>query len=118
MIDLSKTEAIYLWAGPTDMRKGVNGLVGLAQGIMETDKMAHRLFIFCGRNKRNIKILEVDYDGYWLYQKALVTGKFRWPKTVEGVAMIDQRQLQWLLEGLSQLQPTAHANVLYPPNNV
>ena len=118
MIDLSKIEAIYLWAGPTDMRKGVNGLVGLAQGIMETDKMAHRLFIFCGRNKRNIKILEVDYDGYWLYQKALVTGKFRWPKTGEGVAMIDKRQLQWLLEGLSPLQPTAHANVLYPSNNI
>lgn len=114
MIDTSKIEAIYVWSGPTDMRKGVNGLVGLAQSVIEREQMAHRLFIFCGRNKRNIKILEVDYDGYWLYQKVLVTGKFQWPKTEKGNLMIDRRQLDWLLQGLSMIQPKAHENVFYP----
>lgn len=114
MIDLSNIEGIYLYCGTTDMRKGINGLVGLTQEIIEKKDMAHRLFIFCGKDKRNLKILEMDYDGYWLYQKRLVTGKFKWPKSSEDSIVIEKRQLQWLLEGLSIIQPTAHKNVLNP----
>ena len=113
MIDLGKVEGIYLQAGTTDMRKGITGLLGLAEQIVGKEDMAHRLFLFCGRDKRNIKIQETDYDGYWLYQKRLVTGKFAWPKAKDSVTSIDNRQLKWLLEGLSVIQPTAHENVLH-----
>lgn len=114
MIDLTKIESIYVYAGTTDMRKGITGLLGLAESIIERKEMAHRLFIFCGKDKRNIKILEMDYDGYWLYQKRLVTGKFKWPKENDKNLIIDKRQFQWLLDGLSIIQPTAHSNVLHP----
>lgn len=116
MIDLKDIDGIYLSAGPTDMRKGINGLLGMAQSIMKSEDMSHRLFIFCGKNKRNMKILEVDYDGYWLYQKCLVTGRFQWPKAKDGTMTIDKRQLSWLLDGLSPIQEKAHRNVLYPGN--
>ena len=116
MIDLSKIEAIYLYTKITDMRKGITGLLGLAQGLVEKKDMGNRLFIFCGKDKRNIKILEMDYDGYWLYQKRLVTGKFKWPKSNSNSIIIDKRQLSWLFQGLSMFQPTAHQNVLYPQN--
>lgn len=118
MIDLKDIDGIYLKAGATDLRKGINGLLGMAQSIINNEDMSHRLFIFCGKNKRNIKILEVDYDGYWMYQKYLVTGKFNWPKENEGTLMIDKRQLLWLLDGLSPIQKKAHSNVLYPTNNI
>ncbi len=114
MIDLSKIENIYVYAGVTDMRKGITGLLGLASSIIERKDMAHRLFIFCGKDKRNIKILEMDYDGFWLYQKRLVTGKFKWPNENDNSSLIiDKRQFQWLLDGLSMIQPTAHSNMIH-----
>lgn len=112
MIDLSKIEGIYLHTEIIDMRKGIVGLLGLTSSFISKADMANRLFIFCGKDKRNIKILQIDYDGYWLYQKRLVTGKFIWPKRNDKVIVIDKRQLFWFLDGLSIIQPSAHHNVL------
>lgn len=113
MIDLSKIDGIYLFSGFTDLRKGINGYIGLASTIMDKKQMPHKLFIFCGRNKRSLKILEMDYDGWWLYTKKLVTGKFMWPKEIEGKKLIDKRQLSWLLDGLNCVQKTAHNQPLF-----
>ena len=114
MIDLSKIEGIYLYTEITDMRKGITGLLGLVTSFISKTDMGNRLFIFCGKDKRNIKILQMDYDGYWLYQKRLVTGKFKWPKSSDGTVIIDKRQLLWLLDGLSIVQKSAHQNILNP----
>lgn len=111
MIELSRIESIYLWTGYIDMRKGFNGLIALAESIVPHESIGHRLFIFCGRRKRSIKALELDSDGWWLYQKRLVTGKYQWPKETEGLMTIDRRQLSWLLDGLSPVQPKAHSNI-------
>lgn len=111
MIDLSKIDGIYLCLGKTDMRRGIDSLTMIASCYMPVEKMKHKLFIFCGRDKRTLKILEADYDGFWLYQKKLTNGTFAWPKAKDGQAIIDKRQLAWLLEGLSVIQPKAHKNV-------
>ena len=69
MIDLERIEGIYLYQGITDMRRGIDSLAALASTVMEKKDMLHRLFVFCGRDRRTLKILEMDIDGYWLYQK-------------------------------------------------
>ena len=76
MIDLSKIEGIYLYSGYTDLRMSINGLSILAQSLYKLDELKHKLFIFCSKKKDNIKIIELDYDGFWLYQKKLFKGKF------------------------------------------
>ena len=108
MIELEKIEGIYLYQGTTDMRRGMHSLLALASTMMEKKDMLHRLFVFCGRDRRTLKILELDADGCWLYQKKCVTGRFCWPKAEDGVVTVDRRQLLWLLEGLSPVQPKAH----------
>lgn len=108
MIDLERIEGIYLYQGVTDMRRGIDSLAALASTVMEKKDMLHRLFVFCGRDRRTLKILEMDIDGYWLYQKRCVTGRFCWPKPEDGVVTVDRRQLLWLLDGLSPVQPKAH----------
>ncbi len=100
MIDLSEIEAVYVRPGFTDMRKGITGLIGLAEAILPGGDMGRRLFCFCGKGGRNVKILEVGYDGWWLYQKRLAAGRFRWPKTPEEAIVIDRWALQRLLDGL------------------
>lgn len=100
MIDLSGVEAVYVRPGYTDMRKGITGLIGLAEAIVPEGDMARRLFCFCGRGGRNVKILEVDCGGWWLYQRRLAGLPLRWPKTQGEAAAIDRWALQGLLSGL------------------
>ena len=80
MIDLSKIDGIYLYSGYNDLRMSINGLSILAQSLYKLDDLKHKLFIFCSKKRDNIKIIELDYDGFWLYQKKLFKGKFLWPK--------------------------------------
>ena len=46
MITVPAGVRIYLAMGPTDMRKGMNGLSILAQEVLKQDPFAGRLFVF------------------------------------------------------------------------
>ena len=49
MITVPAGVRIYLAMGPTDMRKGMNGLSILAQEVLKQDPFAGHLFVFRGR---------------------------------------------------------------------
>ena len=110
MIDLREIDNIYLVAGPTDMRKGSDGLSAVVQYQLFMDPFSRNIFIFCGKRKRTIKILEWDKNGFWVYTKKLAgKDRFRWPKPNEnGTVIINRRQLEWLLDGLDISQKNAH----------
>lgn len=108
MIDLSKIESIFLYTGFTDMRLGVNSLSFKISEFGKEKELVNKLFIFCSKSKRNIKVVEWNYDGYRIYQKKLIDGKFQRPKSKEGAILIEKRQLLWLLDGLSLQQKYAH----------
>lgn len=97
MIDLSGIEAVYIKPGATDMRKGITGLVGLAQSILPEGDMGRKLFAFCGAGGRNVKIIETSYDGWWLYQKRLVAGRLKWPESREEAMEMDRFAFMKLL---------------------
>jgi transposase len=73
-------KTVYLCCGHTDMRKSINGLMGLVQSGFDLDPFSEALFVFCNRSRDRIKILEWDEDGFWLYFKRLEKGHFRWPR--------------------------------------
>lgn len=108
MIELSKIKGIYLFTGKTDLRCGAFTLAQKVLAICPEEDMENKLFLFCSKTKKNLKILEWNFDGYWLYQKKLTSGKFVRPKDKNGSLMIDSRQLEWLLQGLSIEQKYAH----------
>lgn len=118
MIDLNKINGIYLYTGKTDLRASIFGLSIIIQENFPIETMRNKLFVFCSKNKRNIKIIELDYDGFWLYQKKLHKGKFRWPKYNEAnkTMIIDKRQFNWLLDGLEIIQKYAHEDVVVKAN--
>ena len=87
MIESGKKE-IYIVCGYTDMRKGVNGLAGIASLRLACEHLESAMYIFCNRSKNSVKIIEWDGDGFWLYQKRLEKGTFPWPAENEKVQKI------------------------------
>ena len=54
------------------MRKSFDGLMAIIRDKYELDPYANALYLFCGRDKRKIKALHFDKDGFVLLQKRLM----------------------------------------------
>ena len=91
---------IYVKPGITDMRKQVNGLSILAEEDMELNPGSGSLFLFCSRDKKLLKSIWWDKNGFCLFQKRLEKGKHPWPDTDEQAREIDSVQLKMLLDGI------------------
>lgn len=113
MIDFNKIDDIYLATGSTDLRKSINGFSVLVQEKYQLSPFINAMFIFCNRPKDKIKILYWDKTGFWLLYKRLEKEKFRWPKDKDQVKLINKKQLEWLLEGLSIEQKYYHEELKY-----
>lgn len=111
MLSISNSNYVYLACGATDLRKSIDGLAAIVQMRFLLDPFSNSLFVFCNKNKDKIKILHWEYSGFWLYYKRLEKGKFKWPSNENEVKNITERELRWLLEGLSIEQPKAHKEV-------
>lgn len=82
-----------------DFRKGIDGLVGICKGKLQMDPFSGYVFVFRNRRGTSIKILIYDSQGFWLCQKRLSRGRFRWwPKEKDGESQtLAANQLQMLL---------------------
>jgi transposase len=74
---------VHLALGYTDMRKGIDGLAMLVQGVLHQDPFSGHLFVFRGRKANLIKIVFWDGTGFCLFTKRLEQGVFLWPPSVE-----------------------------------
>lgn len=101
---------VYLVTGSTDMRKSINGLSIIVSQTLSLDPLSQAWFVFCNKQRDKLKILFWDTNGFWLYYRRLEQGRFQWPIYGEAHAAmsIEQRQLQWLLSGLSVTSQTRH----------
>ena len=97
--DLSKIE-IYIKPGKTDMRKQVNGLVVIIQSQMKKTPQSGSLFLFCNRQRKLLRGIYWDRNGFCLWQKRLEKHKFPWPDTEEEVKNISLEELDLLLKGI------------------
>lgn len=104
---------VFLAVGATDMRKSINGLSILVADHMELDPFTGHLYAFCNRKRDIIKILYWDRNGFCLWHKRLEKDRFAWPESQEEVLDLDARQLNWLLDGLTLEQHTAHRRLHY-----
>ena len=106
MIGLSTTAKIYICTMPTDMRKGFDGLSGLAEHVMKQDPLSGHLFVFRNRNRNRLKVLYWDQDGLALWYKRLEKGTFQFPTDLRPVdkdqvkAEITSSDLTLLLGGI------------------
>ena len=109
MIGLPTGSRIWLAAGVTDMRRGMDGLASLVQTALQEDPFAGHLFIFRGRRGDLIKVLWWSGDGMNLYVKRLERGRFIWPQATSGAVHLSSAQLSMLLEGIDWRRPVRTA---------
>ena len=92
---------IYIAAGYTDLRRGIDGLASIIQFNFQLDPYEKDiLFLFCGRRSDRIKGLVWEGDGFLLLYKRLELGGFSWPRTKEEALEITPERYQALMKGL------------------
>ena len=104
MIALGPATRIFLALGPTDMRKGFEGLGSLVKHQFKEDPLSGHLFVFANRSRNRLKVLYWDGSGLWVCAKRLEKGRFAWPRPESvpetGALRILAEELTLLLSGI------------------
>ena len=91
---------VFVRPGATDLRKQINGLAALAQTDMGQDPLSGNLYLFSNQDRRLLKALYWDRNGFCLWQKRLERDKFPWPGSEGAARAITVEQLRMLLAGI------------------
>lgn len=99
MLSLTPQMRILVAVEAIDFRNGIDGLAGVCRNQFQKDPLCGCVFVFRNRRGTSIKVLVYDGQGFWLCQKRLSTGRFRWwPKSgAEALKKMEARELQLLL---------------------
>jgi transposase len=101
MIQVTSHVRIVVAVEPVDFRNGIDGLARICKEVLKADPFAGWLFVFRSRRGKSIKALGYDGQGFWLCQKRMSSGKFRfWPgKPADVSKFLEAHELQVLLAG-------------------
>jgi len=105
MIPLPTGVRVWIAAGHTDMRRGMQSLALQVQEALKRDPHTGDLYVFRGKSGSLIKILWHDGIGMSLYAKRLERGRFIWPSATAGVVSISSAQLAYMLDGIDWRNP-------------
>jgi transposase len=105
MISLPAGTRIWLAAGVTDMRCGMDGLAARVQSALAENPFCGHVFLFRGRRGDLVKLLWWSGDGLCLFVKRLERGRFVWPQATQGAIHLSAAQLSMLLEGIDWRRP-------------
>jgi transposase len=98
LISLSPTTRIFVCLETVDFRRGIDGLAALCRNLLGQDPLGGALFAFKNRRGTALKLLIHDGQGFWLMQKRLSQGSYRWwPKNALEAQGLTHHQLQVLL---------------------
>lgn len=101
MIDLSCVDGVYLYSEVIDFRYGILSLAGIVMSTFkDIDNISNSLFLFCNRKRNQIKIIQIDKLGVWLYTRRLTSSKFMYPEGGEKVYKITKDDLKVIISGL------------------
>ena len=90
---------LLLAVDPVDFRKGIDGLAAVCRKVLGDDPFSGYVFVFRNKPATAVKILVYDGQGFWLCQKRLSKGKFKWwpDKGGDSKRRLDVHELQLLI---------------------
>ena len=101
MIQVTAQTRILVAIEPADFRCGIDGLARLAREVYSHDPFSGCVFVFRNRRRTALKLLAYDGQGFWLCQKRLSSGRFRyWPTNRDQpLSALEAHELSVLLRG-------------------
>lgn len=102
MLSLPPAVNFFLCLLPTDMRRGFDGLMRMAEEHLEWNVLESGLFVFINRRRNRVKLLYWDSDGLAIWYKRLEQGTFEVPAVSEETSgvRLTPTQLAMLLGGM------------------
>lgn len=88
MIQITPQMRVLVAVEAVDGRKGIDSLAALCRQRLQADPFSGWMFIFRTRSAQAIKILCYDGQGFWLAQKRLSKGRFRWWPAEEALSTV------------------------------
>jgi len=89
----TEVRRILAYGEPVDLRKSIDGLVGLVKGALAEDPLSGSLFVFINRRGTYLKLV------YW-DRKRLEQGRFRLPRAA-GKQELSLPVFRLLLDGIA-----------------
>ena len=88
------------------MRKGFEGLYGMARDRMQCEPLSGHVFVFANAQRNRLKLLFWDGSGLWVCAKRLEKGRFYWPKVAgeQPKIVLSHEELTLLLGGLDLIK--------------
>jgi transposase len=91
---------IFIKPGFIDFRKQINGLSAYVANQMKKDIFSEAFYIFASRDRKKIKIIYWDKNGFCLWQKRLEKDRFPWPQGNEESFELAFDEFKMLLSGI------------------
>jgi transposase len=84
------------------MRKGFEGLYGLARDRLQCEPLSGHVFLFANAQRNRLKLLFWDGSGLWVCAKRLEKGRFCWPEadSAQAKVVLSHEELALLLGGI------------------
>jgi len=101
MIQITPQMRVLVAIEPVDFRRGIDGLAQLCRQKLSEDPFTGAVFVFRNKQRKAIKLLVYDGQGFWLCHKRLSHGRFRfWPTADSAVsATLLAHELAVLMSG-------------------
>ncbi len=101
MIQITPQMRVLVAVEPADFRCGIDGLAKRCRSVLKENPFSGAVIVFRNRTQKSIKLLVYDGQGFWLCQKRMSQGKFRfWPSSPDRVARtLLAHELQVLIFG-------------------
>ncbi|MGA9069618.1 MAG: IS66 family insertion sequence element accessory protein TnpB [Terracidiphilus sp.] len=110
MIQLTPQMRILVAVEAVDFRSGIDGLARICKQQLQADPFSGAVYVFRNRRSTSIKALVYDGQGFWVCQKRLSAGRFRfWPRArcEASTKRVAAHELQVLLMGGDPAQAQA-----------
>lgn len=101
MIQITPQMRVLVAVEPADFRRGIDGLAQLCRSSLKENPFSGTVFVFRNRQRKAIKLLVYDGQGFWLCHKRLSQGRFRfWPSSQDAeAAVLLAHECQVLISG-------------------
>lgn len=101
MIQVTPQTRVLVAVDAPDFRCGIDGLAKVCRERLAADPFAGAVFVFRNRRSTSVKLLAYDGQGFWLCQKRLSVGTFRfWPTSTDATTTtLQAHELHVLLFG-------------------